>query len=220
MGKPEPTTTSSTMGVPTSMPEDGAGTTVLLVTSAAASGAALAAACRRRGSAVEVLEPNGRPSGDADVVLLDLTTDAPTVLHFAREVLDGGKTRMVVIGGESASALTGLIVDAWVDLDTPLEQLDEVIHGGASGRSVAPPASRRRGRVDDLTPREREVLIELLVGGDAQDTAARLGISAHTVRTHVQNILDKLGVRTRAEAAAWALREGLVPASSPGGQAS
>jgi DNA-binding CsgD family transcriptional regulator len=219
MGKQEPTT-SSTMGKPTSSSDAGTSTTVLLVTAAAASGGALAAACRRRGSAVEVVEPNGRPNGDPDVLLLDLTTDASRVLRFAGEVLDCGPARVVVISGEPAAVVTSFAVEAWVDLDTPLEQLDEVIHGRASARSVAPPASGRRGRGHDLTPREREVLVELLVAGDAQDTAARLGISTHTVRTHIQNILDKLGVRTRAEAAAWALREGLVPASSSGGQAS
>jgi DNA-binding NarL/FixJ family response regulator len=61
-----------------------------------------------------------------------------------------------------------------------------------------------------LTPREREVL-RLLVDGFAQDEiASSLFISPKTVATHVQRILGKLGVRTRAQAVALAFRERLV----------
>lgn len=69
-----------------------------------------------------------------------------------------------------------------------------------------------------LTARERQCL-ELLVAG--QDTAAMvgtLGVSAATVRTHVQALMNKLGVHSRLEAAAFAVQHGLVdkPASQRG----
>ncbi|MFN0027427.1 MAG: response regulator transcription factor [Acidimicrobiales bacterium] len=66
-------------------------------------------------------------------------------------------------------------------------------------------------RLDLLTDREREVLAMLASGIDRQTIAARLFISAHTVRTHVQRILTKLGVHSQLEAVSVALRAGLQP---------
>src|SRR5262249_37069036 len=54
--------------------------------------------------------------------------------------------------------------------------------------------------LDDLTPRQREVLEVFAQGGDNNEIANRLKISEKTVRNHVSIIFDKLGVRTRAQA--------------------
>jgi DNA-binding NarL/FixJ family response regulator len=61
-----------------------------------------------------------------------------------------------------------------------------------------------------LTPREVEVLAALADGLSQQDIAERLMISPKTVATHIQRILSKLGVHSRAEAVAAAYREGIV----------
>jgi DNA-binding NarL/FixJ family response regulator len=61
-----------------------------------------------------------------------------------------------------------------------------------------------------LTRREREVLTLVAAGDTNRDIAAALHLSVHTVERHVANIFLKLGTRTRAEAAAWAHRNGLV----------
>ncbi len=77
------------------------------------------------------------------------------------------------------------------------------------------PAARKvsRGDVGNplaiLTERQREVLAELLTGGSDTQIAVRLGVSANTIRTHIQNVFLKLGVKTRFEAAATALQAGL-----------
>ena len=63
-----------------------------------------------------------------------------------------------------------------------------------------------------LTPREREILILVARGGSNQDIADALVISERTARTHVSNMLAKLGLASRTQAALWAIREGLVPA--------
>jgi DNA-binding NarL/FixJ family response regulator len=68
-------------------------------------------------------------------------------------------------------------------------------------------AVRRMGR---LTPREREVLALLAQGGDNDSIARDLVISPQTARTHIQNVLVKLGVHSRLEAAAVAIRNGLL----------
>jgi two-component system nitrate/nitrite response regulator NarL len=61
-----------------------------------------------------------------------------------------------------------------------------------------------------LTPREVEVLTLLVAGSDNAEIARRLTVSSNTVRTHVQSILTKLGVRSRLQAAAFAVRHRVV----------
>jgi class 3 adenylate cyclase/pimeloyl-ACP methyl ester carboxylesterase/DNA-binding CsgD family transcriptional regulator len=71
------------------------------------------------------------------------------------------------------------------------------------------PVSETALSLDDLTPREREVLEIIAQGRDNNDIANRLKISEKTVRNHVSIIFDKLGVRTRAQAVARARDCGL-----------
>ncbi len=65
-----------------------------------------------------------------------------------------------------------------------------------------------------LTPREFEVLTLLAEGLTQAEIAERLEISSKTVATHIERILGKLGVRSRAQAVAMAFRETLVPISA------
>jgi DNA-binding CsgD family transcriptional regulator len=64
--------------------------------------------------------------------------------------------------------------------------------------------------VPDLTPRELEVLRALVVGRSSREICAELYISPNTLRTHVQNLLNKLRVHSKLEAVAVALRQQLV----------
>jgi DNA-binding NarL/FixJ family response regulator len=64
--------------------------------------------------------------------------------------------------------------------------------------------------LDELSAREREVLALIAQGLSDTQIAERLVISPHTVHRHVANILAKLGLRTRAAAAARAARAGLL----------
>jgi DNA-binding NarL/FixJ family response regulator len=61
-----------------------------------------------------------------------------------------------------------------------------------------------------LSPREREILALLAEGLGNKIVAARLGISEHTVKTHVASIFEKLGAETRAEAVALGARTGVL----------
>jgi DNA-binding NarL/FixJ family response regulator len=65
-------------------------------------------------------------------------------------------------------------------------------------------------RLARLTRREREVLALLAKGADNEGIAQPLVISPETARTHVQNVLGKLGVHSRLEAAAFVIQNGLV----------
>jgi DNA-binding NarL/FixJ family response regulator len=76
-------------------------------------------------------------------------------------------------------------------------------------------------RIARLTPREQEVLSLLSEGGDNDSIARTLVISPQTARTHVQNLLMKLGVHSRLEAAALAIQIGVAgntAASEPAGR--
>ena len=73
--------------------------------------------------------------------------------------------------------------------------------------------SREPARPHDLTKRELEVLSLLAAGLEQVEIAKRLVISPKTVSTHIERILAKLGVRSRAQAVALAFREDLVTAA-------
>jgi DNA-binding NarL/FixJ family response regulator len=69
----------------------------------------------------------------------------------------------------------------------------------------------------DLTPREREVLQCMVDGLSRAEIAARLALSANTVRTHAQNLLAKLDLHSALEAITLAMRAGMRPRNPPRG---
>ena len=64
--------------------------------------------------------------------------------------------------------------------------------------------------LETLTARERQVLRLVAIGDSNKEIAAELKISVHTVERHLANIYGKIVVRGRAEAAAWAVKQGLA----------
>jgi len=83
---------------------------------------------------------------------------------------------------------------------------------GKFGRVTASLASREKGPALDagLTPRESQVLAHVAYGLSNDEISHTLGISVETVKEHVQNILRKLAVNDRTQAAVWAVRSGVV----------
>lgn len=65
-------------------------------------------------------------------------------------------------------------------------------------------------RLERLTPRERQILERMATGMPSDAIAKALGMSPHTLRTHTQNILTKLGVHSKMEALVIAIRHGAV----------
>ena len=63
----------------------------------------------------------------------------------------------------------------------------------------------------DLTEREREVLVLMVEGSSNSQIAVKLGVSSSTIKSHVSNVLSKLGVNSRTEAVSLALRNHIVP---------
>ena len=64
-----------------------------------------------------------------------------------------------------------------------------------------------------LTPREREVLARLVRGEGTTRMARSMGVQLSTARTHIDSVLIKLGVHSRLEAVAYAVREGIIDVS-------
>jgi DNA-binding NarL/FixJ family response regulator len=159
----------------------------------------------------------------ADVMLLDGDLPERAAIRLCEELCGRDEPPRVVV--LSASSEPDRIVDAvragaaaWVRKDESMQRLLEVIRGVAQGETWLPPAETGRvltllladqeRRQDNdrllaaLTPREREVLTCLAQGAGRREVAEQLHLSANTVRTHMQNLMAKLGVHSTLEAVA------------------
>ena len=78
------------------------------------------------------------------------------------------------------------------------------------GKVLASMRDRSSNPAVDLTPRELQVLRHVGYGLSNDEIARSMGISIETIKEHVQNILRKMGVQDRTQAAVWAVKQGLV----------
>lgn len=159
-----------------------------------------------------------------DLVLVDIGLPDGSGLTLGRTILQERPDTLVV--ALSALSEARAVREAlqggfhgYVIKDTPITRLVQAMESVLAGEVVVPRAlsSRVAGvqtseeeavslLVDQLTPREREVLALLVEGASGKMIARSLGISPNTVRTHVQNVLTKLQVSSRLEAATFAVR--------------
>jgi two-component system response regulator NreC len=132
---------------------------------------------------------------------------------YARAVLAAGGSGHVVKDAD-ASILLGAI--RAVSRGRTFVELGE--RGGADGetpelRTWAGSATRRRGEL--LSPREWQILELLAQGHTNREISERLPISVKTVETYRSRIVDKLGLRSRAEMVRFALELGLLAPGQP-----
>lgn len=101
----------------------------------------------------------------------------------------------------------------------PSQQFFETLDGVSKGeapiqRGIATKIlnefSERSPRAEELTDREKQVLRLVAEGATNRDIAARLNVSENTIKFHLKNILEKLHLRNRAQAAAYAIQTGLL----------
>ena len=154
-----------------------------------------------------------------DVTLMDLRLGTSSGIDAVREIRrEHPSARIVVLtmyrGDEdihralSAGAVTYLLKDA---LSDDLIRTVREVHAG--GKPLGPDVQARldeRAAHRSLTPREIEVLELLAKGLTNADLGQALGISAHTAKFHVAQILAKLGAASRAEAVHAGLKLGLI----------
>lgn len=165
-----------------------------------------------------------------DVVLMDVRMPRLNGLDAARDVLTAAPGTQVVV-------LTTFDEDEVVDealrrgvagfllKSSPPEDMLDAVRRAAAGQGVidpsvvpgviarlgrAPAARRRAPELDLLTPRETDVLRLVGLGLSNAEIAADLYLGETTVKTHLGRILDKLDLRDRARAIAWAHRSGLL----------
>lgn len=162
-----------------------------------------------------------------DVVLLDMRMpnyDGFWFLQYLREA--GLETKVLVFSGFDnptyvARCLTlgaGDYLLKSVSNDQLVESVKRLVAGEppleiSQANRVRTVLSRRRQSMDDsipLTKREIQVLRHIAFGLSNRDIATGLEISVETVKEHVQNILRKLNLTDRTQAAVWAVRRGLV----------
>ncbi|MDJ0380575.1 response regulator transcription factor [Streptomyces sp. G-G2] len=168
-------------------------------------------------------EAGAGPPGDGIALVAGVRTAHPGV-------------RTVVLAERDEPRRAALALQAgasgWVAKDCSLSRLLAVVRGVLREETHLPPAlltgvlreltQARKHRTDSerlvesLTPREHEVLRCMVAGLGRKDVAARLFLSPHTVRTHMQNVLGKLGVHSTLAAVALARRAGVRPADLAG----
>jgi two-component system, NarL family, response regulator LiaR len=154
-----------------------------------------------------------------DVVLQDLLL--PGGIHgietTKRILARAPSTRVVALTAsiDEARLMGALRAGAvgYVRKDAEPETLLAAVRAVARGKTYIDPGAttlRTPTAGDSLTPRETDVLRHLVLGRSNRDIAAALDIGDETVKTHVANLLAKLGVENRAQATVEALRRGLV----------
>jgi DNA-binding NarL/FixJ family response regulator len=157
----------------------------------------------------------------ADIVLLDV--DLAGSMRLCRATAGPPhETRVIMLSQTSEPSRIVAAIEAgaraWVRKDESIEHLLRVIRGVACGETWLPPADtgkvlslllRQRDMLESrdrmlalLTPREREVLACLAEGAGRNQVAEQLNLTVNTVRTHLQNIMAKLGVHSALEAVA------------------
>jgi DNA-binding NarL/FixJ family response regulator len=176
---------------------------------------------------------------EPDVVLMDVRMPGlDGVQATERIVASGSPSRIIILTtfdlDEYAYGALRAGASGFLLKDVPPPDMLSAIRAVATGDAVVAPSVTRRllsqfvrhlpgpgqppapgeERVESLTPRERELLVEVARGLSNAEIAERLVLSEATVKTHVGSILGKLGLRDRVQIVVFASETGLVRPSA------
>jgi DNA-binding NarL/FixJ family response regulator len=155
------------------------------------------------------------PDGGGQAVIMQVAPERPAVKFLALSVSDAAEDVIGVIRAGARGYVTKAISGA---------ELTEAVHRIADGDAVFSPRlagfvldAFRSGdtassdpELDQLTPREREVLQLIARGYSYKEIAGRLHLSARTVESHVSSVLRKLQLSSRHEITRWAAERRLI----------
>lgn len=157
------------------------------------------------------------PDGDGMDLIGDLSSGDPKTMTLVLSAsVEPGRLARAVEAGAS-----GVLHKA-----TPIKEIVDAVRRLKNGEVLLSPneviemlrlvgrerqeEQRARQALERLTPREKEVLAALAEGLESREIAKRMNITVETERTHMVNILHKLGVHSRLQALVFAARHGLV----------
>lgn len=172
---------------------------------------------------------------DPDVALLDLNMPGMNGLEAARLIKQRQphvRVVMLTVSDDVADLFTAIQYgaqgyllknmdpDEWAayliallddDAEVPRQMADKLFHRFRSPAPESASASASAASAAPLTPRERELALLVAAGCNNREIAEKLVISENTVKNHMKNILDKLGLDNRVQLTAYAIRQGWSP---------
>jgi two-component system, NarL family, response regulator LiaR len=166
------------------------------------------------------------PGTAPDVVLLDMAMPGMGGMGVLRALHQAGDSPAVIVltsFPDEDRAMDALLAGAcsYLPKTTAIDRVVEAVRAAAEGGSVLDPdvvtlLVRRVQESDDAGPlqmlsvRERDVLAALSRGRSNREIARTLSLSEQTVKSHVSNILTKLGLQDRTQAAIFGLQHGII----------
>jgi DNA-binding NarL/FixJ family response regulator len=176
------------------------------------------------GSGEQAIEDAGelRP----DVVFMDVRMPGMGGIEAARAIRQASpETKVILVTVDESRASISEAIQAGVSgyllKDTSPDELVNAARLAVEGKAVIHPqltrafieevqTAEKKGDAAALSRREKEILQKVAYGATTKEVAHDLGISPHTVKTHLERIFEKLGANDRAQAVAIAIRTGLV----------
>jgi DNA-binding NarL/FixJ family response regulator len=176
------------------------------------------------GSGEEAIQDAGelRP----DVVFMDVRMPGMGGIEAARAIRQASpETKVILVTVDESRASISEAIQAGVSgyllKDTSPDELVNAARLAVEGKAVIHPqltrafieevqTAEKKGDAAALSRREKEILQKVAYGATTKEVAHDLGISPHTVKTHLERIFEKLGANDRAQAVAIAIRTGIV----------